>query len=342
MKEITLGKTGIKTPQNAFGALPIQRVTMDEAVKILQRAYEGGMTFFDTARAYSDSEEKLGQAFEGMRDKIFIASKTLAKTPDEFWKQLDTSLTNLKTDYLDIYQFHCVPQCYKPDDGTGMYECMLKAKEQGIIKHIGITAHNIETAFQCVQSGLYETMQFPFSYLCSEREIELVNLCKEKNVGFIAMKGLAGGLIHNSKAAMAYILKYDNVLPIWGIQKMSELEEWLKFMDEEPVLNDEISEYIEKERKELVGDFCRGCGYCMPCPKGIKINNCARMSLMLRRAPSKEWLTEDMQKEMMKIEDCINCGQCKGKCPYKLDTPALLRKNLEDYKKVLAGEVKVQ
>ena len=130
MKEITLGKTGIKTPQNAFGALPILRVTMDEAVKILQRAYEGGMTFFDTARAYSDSEEKLGQAFEGMRDKIFIASKTLAKTPDEFWKQLDTSLTNLKTDYLDIYQFHCVPQCYKPDDGTGMYECMLKAKEQ--------------------------------------------------------------------------------------------------------------------------------------------------------------------------------------------------------------------
>lgn len=116
MKEITLGKTGIKTPQNAFGALPIQRVTMDEAVKILQRAYEGGMTFFDTARAYSDSEEKLGQAFEGMRDKIFIASKTMAKTPDEFWKQLDISLTNLKTDYLDIYQLHCVPQCYKPDD----------------------------------------------------------------------------------------------------------------------------------------------------------------------------------------------------------------------------------
>lgn len=126
MKEITLGKTGIKTPQNAFGALPIQRVTMDEAVKILQRAYEGGMTFFDTARAYSDSEEKLGQAFEGMRDKIFIASKTMAKTPDEFWKQLDISLTNLKTDYLDIYQLHCVPQCYKPDDGTGMYECMLR------------------------------------------------------------------------------------------------------------------------------------------------------------------------------------------------------------------------
>ena len=205
MVTVTLGKTGITVNKNGFGALPVQRITTEDAVYILQKALYNGMTFFDTARAYSDSEEKLGQAFEGMRDKIFIASKTMAKTPDEFWKQLDISLTNLKTDYLDIYQLHCVPQCYKPDDGTGMYECMLKAKEQGIIKHIGITAHNIETAFQCVQSGLYETMQFPFSYLCSEREIELVNLCKEKNVGFIAMKGLAGGLIHNFKVAMVYI-----------------------------------------------------------------------------------------------------------------------------------------
>ena len=156
------------------------------------------------------------------------------------------------------------------------------------------------------------------------------------------MKGLAGGLIHNSKAAMAYISKYDNVLPIWGIQKMSELEEWLKFMDEEPVWDDEISEYIEKERKELVGDSAEDAVIVCLVLRKLKINNCARMSLMLRRAPSKAWLTEDMQKEMMKIEDCINCGQCKSKCPYKLDTPALLRKNLEDYKKVLAGEVKVQ
>ena len=158
------------------------------------------------------------------------------------------------------------------------------------------------------------------------------------NVGFIAMKGLAGGLIHNSKAAMAYILKYDNVLPIWGIQKMSELEEWLKFMDEEPVWDDEISEYIKKERKELVGDFCRGCGYCMPCPKGIKINNCARMSLLLRRSPSELQLTEAVQAKMKKIEDCIHCGQCSAHCPYGLDTPTLLAENYKDYKEVLAGK----
>lgn len=341
MQQITLGSTGITTVQNAFGALPVQRVNMETAVEILRRAYEGGMRFFDTARAYSDSEEKMGEAFDGMRDKIFIATKTMAKTPEQFWKDLDTSLKNLRTDYIDVYQFHCVNQCYAPGDGTGMYECMLEAKAQGKIRHIGVTAHKIEVAFDCVKSGLYETMQFPFSYLSAKREIELVEACKAANMGFIAMKGLAGGLIHNSKAAMAFMTQYDNVLPIWGIQRMSELEEWLAFMDVTPAYDGELKEYIEKERAELAGDFCRGCGYCMPCPAGIMINQCARMSLMLRRAPSANWLSEEMQAEMSKIANCLNCGLCKTKCPFELNTPELLRKNLEDYKRVLAGEVTV-
>ena len=341
MREITLGSTGITTRQNAFGALPIQRDDKDTAVAILRRAYEGGMTFFDTARAYSDSEEKVGEAFHGMREKVYIATKTAAKTPEQFWEQLETSLRMLQTDYIDLYQFHCVGQCYKPGDGTGMYECMLEAKAQGKIRHIGVTAHNIEIAMECVQSGLFETMQFPFSYLSSEKEIALVQACKEANMGYIAMKGLAGGLIHDSKAAMAFMTQFDNVLPIWGVQRMSELEEWLAFMDETPEYTDEIRAFVEKEKLELAGDFCRGCGYCMPCPVGIQINNCARMSLMLRRAPSKAWLTKEMQAEMMKIENCLHCGACASKCPYELNTPELLAKNLADYKKVLAGEITV-
>lgn len=341
MREITLGSTGITTRQNAFGALPIQRDDKDTAVAILRRAYEGGMTFFDTARAYSDSEEKVGEAFHGMREKVYIATKTAAKTPEQFWEQLETSLRMLQTDYIDLYQFHCVGQCYKPGDGTGMYECMLEAKAQGKIRHIGVTAHNIEIAMECVQSGLYETMQFPFSYLSSDKEIALVKACKEANMGYIAMKGLAGGLIHDSKAAMAFMTQFDNVLPIWGVQRMSELEEWLAFMDETPEYTDEIRAFVEKEKLELAGDFCRGCGYCMPCPVGIQINNCARMSLMLRRAPSKAWLTKEMQAEMMKIENCLHCGACASKCPYELNTPELLAKNLADYKKVLAGEITV-
>lgn len=341
MKQVTLGATGITVPQNAFGALPVQRVDMDTAVKILRRAYEGGMTFFDTARAYSDSEEKLGNAFAGMRDRIYIASKTMGRTPEEFRSQLDMSLQMLQTDYIDIYQFHCVDVCYRPGDGTGMYECMLEAKEQGKIRHIGVTAHKLNVAKECIESGLYETLQYPLSYLSSEKEIELVEMCRKQNMGFIAMKGLAGGLINNSRAAFAFMSQFDNVLPIWGIQKMEELEEWLSYMENAPKFNDEIQAFIEKEQTELNGDFCRGCGYCMPCPAGIQINNCARMSLMVRRAPSAAWLNETWQANMKKIEDCLECGQCSSKCPYELDTPQLLKKNYEDYKKILAGEIQV-
>lgn len=341
MQMVTLGSTGIQVVQNGFGALPIQRDSKEVAVKIVRRAYEGGMRFFDTARAYSDSEEKVGEALNDVRDNLYIATKTMAQTPEEFWEQLETSLQLLKTDYIDIYQFHCANQVYAPGDGTGMYECMLEAKAQGKIRHIGITAHKIQIAFDAVESGLYETLQYPFSYLAAEREKELVAKCKEKNVGFIAMKGLAGGLINKSEAAMAFMTQYDNVLPIWGIQRETELEEWLSYMDHTPSMTGEIKEYIEREQKELSGEFCRGCGYCMPCPKGIMINQCARMSLMLRRAPSASWLSENMQAEMKKIETCINCRKCVSKCPYSLNTPELLKKNYEDYKRILSGEITV-
>ena len=341
MKTVRLGKTGITVPQNAFGCLPIQRDSKEVAVRLLREAYEGGMRFFDTARAYTDSEEKVGEAFDGMRDKIYIATKTHAKTPDGFWKDLETSLKLLRTDYIDIYQLHMAPQCYKPGDGTGMYECLVKAKEQGLIRHIGITAHKLMVAQEIVASGLYETLQYPFSYLSSEKEIALVNACVKADIGFICMKALAGGLITRSDAAMAFIAQFDGLVPIWGVQRENELREWLSYMDETPSMTDEIAAYIKGEQDELSGSFCRGCGYCLPCPQGIEINNCARMSLMLRRAPSKAWLSEEYQAKMAKIESCVNCRQCVKRCPYELDTPELLRKNLEDYKRVLAGEVSV-
>lgn len=341
MKTVRLGKTGITVPQNAFGCLPIQRDSKEVAVKLLREAYEGGMRFFDTARAYTDSEEKVGEAFDGMRDQIFIATKTHAKTPDGFWKDLETSLKLLRTDYIDIYQLHMAPQCYRPGDGTGMYECLVKAKEQGLIRHIGITAHKLMVAQEIVESGLYETLQYPFSYLSSEKEIALVSACREADMGFICMKALAGGLITRSDAAMAYMSQFDGLVPIWGIQREKELREWLSYMDRTPSMTDEIADYIKKEQDELSGSFCRGCGYCLPCPQGIEINNCARMSLMLRRAPSKAWLSEEYQAKMAKIENCVNCRQCVKRCPYELDTPELLRRNLEDYKRVLAGEISV-
>ncbi len=342
MKNVTLGSTGITVPQNGFGALPIQRVSLEEAAALLRRSYEGGMRFYDTARAYSDSEEKVGYAFDGMREKIFIATKTHSKNVKEFWEHLETSLRNLRTDYIDIYQFHCVDQCYRPGDGTGMYEAMLEAKAQGKIHHIGITTHKLMIAQEIIESGLYETLQYPFSYLANEKEIALVRSCAEHNMGFIGMKGLAGGLINHSDVAMAFIGQFENAVPIWGVQRANELEEWISYMDSTPMMNTEYAAYIDKEKQELSGDFCRGCGYCMPCPAGIEINTCARMSLMLRRAPSAKWLTEHWQNEMKKIEGCLDCRKCMSKCPYGLKTPELLKKNYEDYKKVLSGEVTIR
>lgn len=338
MKNITLGKTGITVPQNGFGALPVQRRDRETSVKILRRAYEGGMRFFDTARAYSDSEEKLGLAFgDGYipREQIYIATKTAAKTPEAFWKDLETSLANLRTEYIDLYQFHQMGQCWKPGDGTGMYECMLEAKAQGKIRHIGATAHKIGVACEVAASDLYETMQFPFSYLAGDLEMNLKKICAEHQVGFIAMKGLAGGLINRSEAAMAFMTQFDDVLPIWGIQKEEELEEWLSYMDHTPEMTPALQAFIEEEKKQLSGEFCRGCGYCMPCPAGIQINQCARMSLMLRRAPSAAWLSDYWQAEMEKVKQCLHCRQCSRKCPYELDTPSLLEKNYADYQTFL-------
>ena len=308
MSMVTLGSTGICVNKNGFGALPVQRVTKEDAVYLLRKAYDGGIRFFDTARAYSDSEEKLGAAFEGMREKVFISTKTMAKDVEGFWKDLETSLSLLKTDYIDIYQFHNPSFCPKPGDGTGLYEAMLEAKAQGKIRHIGITNHRMSVAEEIIESGLYETLQFPFCYLATDREKALVQGCKEKNIGFIAMK---------------------------------ELDEFLSYIACPPAMTDEIKTIIEKDQKELSGNFCRGCGYCMPCPAGIEINTCARMSLLLRRSPSANQLTERGQAMMKKIEGCLHCGACMKKCPYGLNTPKLLEENYEDYKNVLAGKTLV-
>lgn len=338
MRKIILGKTGITVNKNGFGALPIQRISEKDAVYLLHKAYDHGINFYDTARFYTDSEEKLSKAFGQMRDKIYLASKTAAETAADFWKDLEITLRNLKTDYLDIYQFHNIPFCPKPGGEDGLYEAMLQAKEQGKIRHIAITNHRLAVAHEAIDSGLYDTLQFPFSYLSSNQELELVEKCKKANMGFIAMKALAGGLINNSAAAYAYMLKFDNVLPIWGIQRERELDEFLSYQENEPALEGELEAVIQRDLQELQGEFCRGCGYCMPCPAGIEIHTCARMSLLIRRAPSEAQLTKESQEMMKKIENCLHCGKCRSKCPYGLDTPALLEKNYQDYKEILAGK----
>ncbi|MDD6840984.1 MAG: aldo/keto reductase [Spirochaetales bacterium] len=341
MDRVTLGKTGITVCRNGFGALPIQRIGKEDAAYLVRKAYENGVNFFDTARAYTDSEEKLGYATSSFRDKIYIATKTAAKNGEDLKKDLETSLSLLKTDYIDIYQFHNPPFCPKPGDGTGLYEAMLEAKKEGKIRHIGITNHRLGVAKEAIESGLYETLQFPFSYISGEKEMELLAMCREKEMGFIAMKGLAGGLLNNSRVCYAFMSQFDNVLPIWGVQRERELDEWLSYNDNPPVMDEEVKSIIEKDRKELSGDFCRGCGYCMPCPMGIQISECARMIQMIRRSPSEGQLGTDAKAMMANIHNCVKCGKCMDKCPYSLPIPTLLEKNLEDYEAIIEGRIEV-
>ncbi len=338
MVQVRLGRTGVTVNKNGFGALPIQRISRDEAAYLLQKALDNGINFFDTARAYTDSEEKIGYALSGRRSGFVLATKTAAKTADGFWNDLHTSLKNLNTDCVDILQFHNPAFCPRPGDGSGLYEAMLEAREQGKLRWIGITNHRLAVAREAVESGLYDTLQFPFSYLASPEEIRLAEECRAREVGFIAMKALSGGLISNSAAAYSFQARYDNVLPIWGVQRERELDEFLSYIENPPAPTPELEAVIRRDRGELAGEFCRGCGYCLPCPAGIDIPNCARMSLLLRRSPAAGWLAPEGQAMMARVDGCLHCGSCASRCPYGLDTPALLRRNYEDYQQVLAKE----
>jgi len=332
MDYVTLGRTGITVNKNGFGALPIQRLGVDDTVFLLKKAYENNITFFDTARDYTDSEQKIGIALSGVRDKIVIATKTMAEDGDTLRKNLQTSLDMLQTDYIDIYQSHNRGFCPKPGDNSGIYDAMLEAKAQGKIRHIGLTNHRLHIAHEALESGLYDTIQYPVSYLTVPDELEFIRQCIEQNIGILAMKALSGGLITNSAAAYAFLAQFPNVIPIWGIQRESELDEFIAYQTSPPILDDELKRVIALDAKELGGEFCRGCGYCMPCPVEIDIHNAARMNHLIRRAPRSMWGNPAWQENMKLIDNCTNCRHCANHCPYGLDVPKLLRDCWADYK----------
>jgi aryl-alcohol dehydrogenase-like predicted oxidoreductase len=337
MEKMRLGRTGLKLSRCGFGALPIQRVPLDGAVRLLRRAFDAGVDFYDTARYYSDSEEKLGNAFSHVRSSVVIATKAMAADKKSVLASLETSLRNLRTDYVDILQLHNPATLPDPGDPQSPYAGLVEARNKGMTRFIGVSCHKRTNALAAAQSGNYDTVQFPLSLLSSDEDLAVASLSRELDCGFIAMKALSGGLITNAAAAFAFLRQFDNVLPIWGVQRAAELDAFIALEQAPPVLNDSLREAIRKDRRELSGRFCRGCGYCMPCPEGIEINWTARMSLLLRRAPSKNFMNDEWRGKMQLIKNCTKCGQCKKKCPYNLDTPALLEENLQDYERFYAS-----
>ncbi|MCB2308200.1 aldo/keto reductase [Clostridium estertheticum] len=336
MDKIKLGRTNLMVTRSGFGALPVQRVSFDEAKNILRKAYDNGINFFDTARAYSDSEEKIGYSLADVRENIIIATKTHAKDRKTLLEHLQTSLKNLKTDYIDIYQLHNPDVLPDPKDPEGLYAGLLEAKKKGLIRFIGITNHKLKNAMDAAASGLYDTIQFPLCSLSSDDDLLLIKECKKRNIGLIAMKALSGGLITDASSAFAFLRQFDNVVPIWGIQRETELDEFITLEKNPPLLDDIMWSIINKDRSELSGDFCRGCGYCLPCPAGIEIPTSARISLLLKRAPYQGFLDDSFKEKMALINNCINCGHCKNHCPYKLDTPNLLKRELKSYSEFYA------
>ena len=302
MRTLTLGRTHLTVAATGFGALPIQRVTFDEAAALLNRALDGGVHYIDTARVYTDSEEKLGAALHDVRQSVVISTKSMGRDKKTVLAHIEESLRRLQTDYIDLFQFHNPPQLPDSEDPDGAFA-----------------------------AGRFETLQLPFSYLASQEDLALAESCRAADMGFIAMKGLAGGMLNNAAACYAYLGQFDYVVPIWGIQHEWELDQWLELTEREAGMTPELAAFIEADRKELAGDFCRSCGYCLPCAVGIDIPQAARMSALLRRSPYQPYMSDVWYEKMHRIEACIHCDACKSRCPYQLDTPALLQKMLVDY-----------
>lgn len=337
METLRLGRTNIQAARSGFGALPIQRISLEDASSILQRAYDGGINFYDTARAYSDSEEKIGHALSDVRNHIFIATKSMAKDKKSLFQDLEMSLKNLKTDVIDLYQLHNPSVLPDYDDPDGLYQGLLEAKAKGYVRFIGLTNHRLNLAMEAARDKRYDTIQFPLSSLSSDDDLKLVQLCKENDIGLIAMKAMSGGLITNAASTFAFLRQFDNVLPIWGIQRERELEEFLSYEKNPPLLDEAMQALIQKDRTELAGAFCRGCGYCQPCPAGIPIETAARISLLLTRSPYQGFLTDEFKEKMERINNCTHCNHCKNNCPYGLDTPALLQHMLGEYNQFYAS-----
>jgi len=332
MDQIKLGRTEMVVSRVGFGALPIQRVDFDTAKRIFLKAYDAGVNFFDTARAYTDSEEKIGYSLKDVRKNIYLATKSMGKTKKAVLADLEISLRDMQTDYVDLFQLHNPKPLPDFDDPEGAYAGALEAKRKGLCRYIGITNHAVGIAEEALKSDRFDTIQFPFNCLSTEREIELVLNAQKNDVGFIAMKALSGGAIRNISANFSYIRSFENVLPIYGIQRESELDEFLALEENPPKIDWDA---LKAERTELSGDFCRGCAYCAPCPQGILINDAARMEKMLKRSSVKVFTSDYWRAEMKKIENCTECGTCMTRCPYGLNIPNLLKANYTFYEEFI-------
>ena len=340
MKTAKLGKTGLEVSRIGMGGIPLTRPTEDEAIKVIQRALDLGVNFIDTANGYGASEERIGKGIAGRREQVILATKgggDRARTLEH----IELSLKRLNTDYIDLWQFHGVSsfEAYERVLGpNGGMEGAQQALQAGKIRHIGMSSHSLEVARKAVSSGHFETIQFPFNFVAREPAEELVSLAREHDVGFIAMKPFAGGMLQDANLVIKYLLQFDNVVPDPGIEKIKEIEEIVDIVDSESwELTPQERQEIEDIRARVGTRFCRRCEYCMPCPQEVYICGVLHLSVLWELWPPDWFFSWDYVTYCVEsAKNCIQCGECEEKCPYQLPIREMIVENIEFYERVAA------
>jgi predicted aldo/keto reductase-like oxidoreductase len=345
MRQVTLGSTGLKVNPFGFGGIPIQRITEDEAIKVVRRCFELGVTYYDTARGYTVSEERIGKALEDVRDDVVLATKSGSRTARELETELETSLGNLRTDRIDVYQLHGVSSHEAWEEiksPGGALEALYRAKDRGKIEHLGITSHDPGVCADIIEEGIFETMMIPFNYLAHIPQERLLPLCNRMNVGTVIMKPFGGGAFTNVNTALRFVLGSENVdVAIPGMMTVEEVEENFKVANGPMDLTAEDYTLIEKDRAELGTQFCRACNYCQPCQKGIPITGVLRAeSQALKRMGWRPGTEERFADYVTKTRTCIECGDCEDRCPYQLPIRTLIQERADSLEALLEARLR--
>ena len=335
-KKIRLGKSGLEVSRVGFGAIPIQRLSEQQAVKVIRRALDGGVNWIDTANGYGNSEERIGKAIEKYpRSEVLVFTKATGRDPKTLREQIELSLQRLQTPYIDLYQFHIVPdpQTWRIMQGNGTFDLVREYRERGKIRHIGASAHSREAALAVIEHPEIEVLQFPFNFIVEDQGRELVDACRSKDIGFIAMKPFGGGALEDASACIRYLLAVPDIVADPGFEHVEEVDEVLSLWKEGAALSDENRRTIERLRRELGTRFCRRCGYCLPCPQEVQIVTLMTMGTLVKRFPadrlSEGWIAGAAES----IDACIQCGECEEKCPYKLSIIEEIHRGAEAFQR---------
>jgi predicted aldo/keto reductase-like oxidoreductase len=335
MEKIRLGRTEMMVTGLGFGGIPIQRASEEDAIAVVNKCLELGINYIDTANGYTNSEERIGKAIKGRREGIFLATKSMGRTREDIEKHLQLSLERLGVDSIDLFQIHNISDAKTletfrdPDGPRGALE---DAKKAGLVKHVGVTSHQIDTAKDLVKTGLFETIMFPLNFMYNDAKEDLLPLCRQHDVGFIAMKPLAGGMIDNATLAIKYLLQFPDILLLTGIERVPEIEEIARVYRGPKEMTPDEEQEMERIRVELGTRFCRRCDYCQPCQAGIPISDVMSFPSLAKRLPQVRIYTGKFAESFLKADECTDCGECEERCPYYLPIRDMMEEHVAIYR----------